>query len=333
MLVLSNNTCVITSNESHNGTWQRTRKHKSCTCVQEQIRKQLDEDARGPPLPFKRFIRVHVGHPWMQAGGSADEALLLTARVMGTFACTAYVSSVKAHSRTSSDDCAVRDGLLLQASKTLGVSLLAIIGGRLACSALASVGHRQGPCRKVLMWLLVTTYVCFCMLFCTSLIANIMEPELQIWLARASVSMILMAAAFPLAQACAAHRVYYQFLQEESRVQELCRRLHLEGATEAWQAPPPPSPAQAWQADSAPSPPPQHPLSPILPLFPPSPSVPPRPSLFSSFSSLPSPSVSYFYPSGLRAYFAPQTPAPSPPDPPPQTSPKAARGLSAWEEG
>ena len=193
------------------------------------------EDARAPPLPFTRFICAHTGHPWMQAGGSADEALLLTARVMGTFACAAYVSSVRANSRTSSDACAVQDDFLLYAAKAIGVSMLAIMGGSLACSAFASVGHRQAPFRKVMMWLLVNAYICCCTLFCTALIANIMESELQIWLSRASASMIQMAVAFPLAQACAAHRVYYQFLQDTSSVQELRRTLHLEGAKKAWE--------------------------------------------------------------------------------------------------
>lgn len=170
----------------------------------------------------------------MQAGGSADEALLLTARVMGTFACAAYVSSVKAHSRTSDDDCAVQDDPLLYASKALGVSLLAIMGGSLACSACARVGHRQGPCRKVMMWLLANAYICISMLFCTTMIANVGGYELQVWTLRVSVSMIQMAVVFPLAGAGAAHRVYHQCLQDEDIMKELREMLRLERAKQAW---------------------------------------------------------------------------------------------------
>ena len=203
--------------------------------VQERVRQQLDEDAHAPPLPFKRFVRAHVGHPWMQAGESADEALLLTARMTGTLACAAYVSSVSSHSSASNDDCVAQDDLLLYVSKTLGVSLLAITGGSLACSALAFVGQRQGPCRKVAMWLLVNAYVCCCLLFCTAFIAIVLGPELQIWSVRASTSFIQMVVVFPLAQACTAHRMYYQCLQNEDDVRELRRILHLEGARRAWE--------------------------------------------------------------------------------------------------
>ena len=203
--------------------------------VQEQIRKQLDEDARAPQLPFKHFIHAYVGHPWMQAGENADEALLLTARVMGTFACAAYVSSVKAHSRASNRDCVVQDDLLLYASKALGVSLLAIVGGSLACSAFAFLGHRQGSWRRVLMWLLVSAYICCCVLFCAAFMANVLESELRTWSLRASASFVQMAMAFPLVQACAAHRMYYQCLQDEESLQELRRMLHLEGAKRAWE--------------------------------------------------------------------------------------------------
>ena len=68
--------------ESHSMQHARARAHKSWNHAQEQIRKQLDEDAHAPPLPFKRFVHSHVGHPWTQAGASADEALLLTARLI-----------------------------------------------------------------------------------------------------------------------------------------------------------------------------------------------------------------------------------------------------------
>ena len=68
---------------------------------------------------------------------------------MGTFACAAYVSSVKSHSSASSPGCVAQDDLLLYASKDLGVSLLAIMGGSLATSAFASIGQRQGTGRKV----------------------------------------------------------------------------------------------------------------------------------------------------------------------------------------
>ena len=115
----------------------------------------------------------------MQAGASADEALLLTARIIGTFTCAADVSSVNSHSSDSNETSAVQDDILPSASKALGVSLLAIMGGRLACSALAAVGQRQGPCRKVVMWLLVTDYVCCCLLFCAAFIANVLDPELR----------------------------------------------------------------------------------------------------------------------------------------------------------
>ena len=179
----------------------------------------------------------------MQAGESADEALLLTARVMGTLACATYVSSVRAHSRASDSDCATQDDLLLYVSKALGVSLLAIMGGSLACSALAAVGQRQGPFRKVAMWLLVSAYICCCQLFCAAFIANIRESDLRVWLLRASVSFIKMVAFFPLAKACAAHRIYYPFLQDNGNMQELRRTLHLTGAKRAWEEPSPPSPA------------------------------------------------------------------------------------------
>ena len=213
----------------------RAHTHTLWNCTQERIRKQLDEDAHTPPLPFKRFIRAYVGYPWMQAGASADEALLLTAKVVGTFACAAYVSSVKANSNASNENCAVKDDLWLYASKTLGVSLLALMAGSLACSACAFVGQRQGPCRKVMMWLLVSAYICCCLLFCTAFIANVLESELRMWSMRASASMIQMAVLFPLAQACAAHRMYYQCLRDEDDMQELRRLLHLEDAKRAWE--------------------------------------------------------------------------------------------------
>ena len=82
-------------------------------------------------------------------GASADEALLLTARVMGTFACAAYVSSVKSNGSASSPACAKQDDLLLYIGKTLGVSLLSIVGGSLVTSAFAIIGQRQGTGRKV----------------------------------------------------------------------------------------------------------------------------------------------------------------------------------------
>ena len=177
----------------------------------------------------------------MQAGKNADEALLLTAKVMGTLACAAYVSSVRAHSRASNRDCAAQDDLLLYVSKALGVSLLAIMGGSLACSACAFIGQRQGPCRKVMMWLLVSAYICCCQLFCTAFIANVLESDLQVWLLRASASFIQMAGLFPLAQACAAHRMYYTFLRGKGNMQELLRTLHLKDAKTAWEEPSPPS--------------------------------------------------------------------------------------------
>jgi hypothetical protein len=59
--------------------------HKYWNCAEERILKQLEEDANPEAaLPFTRFVRTHVGHPWMRAGGSADEALLLTASVKGS---------------------------------------------------------------------------------------------------------------------------------------------------------------------------------------------------------------------------------------------------------
>ena len=179
----------------------------------------------------------------MQAGASADEALLLAARVIGTFTCAAYVSSVNSHSSASNKDCMVQDDLLLYISKTLGVSLLAIMGGSMACSAFVFVGQSQGPCRKVVMWLLVNAYICCCLLFCTAFIAIVLGPELHMWSLRASTSFIQMMVVFPLARACAAHRMYYQCLQDKDDVQELRRKLHLEGAKRAWEEPSPPSPA------------------------------------------------------------------------------------------
>ena len=209
--------------------------------VQEQIRKQLDEDARAPQLPFKRFIRAYVGHPWIQAGENADEALLLTARVMGTFACAAYVGSVKANSRASNPDCVVQDDLLLYASKALGVSLLAIMSGSLACSAFAFIGQRQGPCRKLMMWLLVNAYICCCLLFCAAFIANVLGSDLRVWSLRTCMSFIQMAVVFPCAEACAAHRMYYPCLRDEGAMQELRRTLRLKDAKKAWEDPSPPS--------------------------------------------------------------------------------------------
>ena len=117
--------------------------------------------------------------PLDASGASADEALLPTAWIIGTFTCAANESRVNSHSSDSNETCAVQDDILLSASQAQGVSLLAIMGGSLACSALAAVGQRQGPCRKVVMWLLVTVYVCCCLLFCAAFIANILEPELR----------------------------------------------------------------------------------------------------------------------------------------------------------
>ena len=171
----------------------------------------------------------------MQAGASADEALLLTARVMGTFACAAYVSSVKSHSSGSNPGCVVQDDPVLYASKTLGVSLLAIVGGSLATSAFGFIGQRQGTCRKVMMWLLVNAYIFGCLLFCTTLIANILESELRVWSLRVSASLIQMSMVFPLAQAGAAHQMYYRCLQTEDDVQKLRRMLHLPDARMAWE--------------------------------------------------------------------------------------------------
>ena len=221
-----------------------------------------------------RFIRDHVGHPWMQAGACADEALLLTARVLGTFACAAYASSVKSHSSASSPGCVVQDDLLLYASKTIGVSLLAIMGGSLATSVLASIGRRPSTRRNVMMWLLVWAYICCCLLFCATLIANVLESDLLEWSLRVSWSFIKMMVAFPLAQALAAHRMYYQCLQDKDEVQELRRKLyldkdkdgdevqkqrsklHLESAgSRGWEEPSPPSPAP-------PTPLPPRPLAP-----------------------------------------------------------------------
>jgi len=236
--------------------------HTSWICAQEHIRKQLDEDALTPPLPFGRFIRAHVEHPWMRAGVSADEALLLTSRVMGTCACAAYVTSVRSYSSSSSPSCVPQDDLLLYASKTLGVSLLAILGGSLATSAFAFIGQRQGTCRKVMMWLLVHAYICFCLLFCTTLIANVLESELRVWSLRVSASMIQIVVAFPLGQACAAHRMYYRCLQDKDEVRKLRQMLHLTAAKTAWEgsslpssgnlAPPPPPPPPTCHPDSPP---------------------------------------------------------------------------------
>ena len=39
----------------------------------------------------------------------------------------------------------------------------------------------KAACRKVAMWLLVGAYICCCLLFCTTLIANILESELRVW--------------------------------------------------------------------------------------------------------------------------------------------------------
>jgi len=204
--------------------------------VQERVRRQLDEDALAPPLPFARFVRAHVGHPWTQAGASADEALLLTAKVVGTFTCAAYVSSVRSYSSASDPECVVQDDLLLYASKTLGVSLLAIVGGSLACFALAFVGQRRSSCRRVIMWLLVNVYICCCLLFCAAFVATVHASELGVWLVRVSASFIQMVVVFPFAQACAAHRTYYQCLQDASNVRELRQMLHIDGAKKAWEA-------------------------------------------------------------------------------------------------
>jgi len=58
---------------------------------------------------------------------------------------------------------------------------MAILGGSLANSAFAFIGQRQGTYRKVMMWLLVHAYICLCLLFCTTLIANVLESELREW--------------------------------------------------------------------------------------------------------------------------------------------------------
>ena len=160
--------------------------------VQEQIRKQLDEDARAPQLPFKSFIRAYVG---LQ---------------------------------------------LPHASKALGVSLLAIVGGSLACSAFAFIGQRQGPCRKLMMWLLVSAYICCCLLFCAAFIANVLESDLRVWSLRTCASFFQMAVVFPLAQACA-DRMYYPYLRDDGAMQELRRTLRLKDAKTAWEEPSPPS--------------------------------------------------------------------------------------------
>ena len=112
----------------------------------------------------------------------------------------------------------------------VGVSLLAIMGGSLACSVCAFVGQRQGPFRKAAMWLLVSAYICCCQLFCIAFIANVLESDLRVWLLRASASFIQIVAFFPLAKACAAHRIYYLFLQDRGNMQELRRTLHLSPA-------------------------------------------------------------------------------------------------------
>ena len=86
-----------------------------------------------------------------------------------------------------------------------------------------------------MMWLLVSAYICCCLLFCTAFIANVLESELQMWSMRASASLIQMAVLFPLAQACVAHRMYYQCLRDQGDMQELRRLLHLEDARRAWE--------------------------------------------------------------------------------------------------
>ena len=155
---------------------------------------------------------------------------------MGTFTCAAYASSTKSYSSASNPECAVQDDLLLYISKALGVSLLAIVGGSLACLTFAFVGQRQGSCRKVVMWLLVNAYICCCLLFCTTFISNVLDSELRVWSLRASVSFVQMAVVFPLAQACAAHRMYYQCLQDEDNARELRQMLHIDGPRRAWEA-------------------------------------------------------------------------------------------------
>ena len=104
-----------------------------------------------------------------------------------------------------------------------------------------------------MMWLLVIAYISCCLLFCITFIANILESDLRMWSLRASASFIQMVGVFPLAQACAAHRLYYQCLQDEGIMEELRRTLHLEGARRAWEEP---SPArQAPQQPQLPGPP------------------------------------------------------------------------------
>merc|ERR1719253_880874 len=94
-----------------------------------------------------------------------------------------------------------------------------------------------------MMWLLVSTYIGCCQLFCAAFIANVLESDLRVWLLRASASFIQMVAFFPLAQAGAAHRMYYPFLQDKGNMQELRRTLHLTDAKTAWEESLPPSPA------------------------------------------------------------------------------------------
>ena len=119
---------------------------------------------------------------------------------------------------------------------------MAIIGGSLATTAFALIGQRQGTFRKVVMWLLVNAYICCCVLFCTTFIANVHESDLRVWLVRVSASLIQMSAVLPLARAGAAHRMYYQCLRDKDNLQELRRTLHLEDATKkAWEEPSLPS--------------------------------------------------------------------------------------------
>jgi hypothetical protein len=75
-----------------------------------------------------------------------------------------------------------------------------------------------------------------------------------------SASMIQVIVVFPLAQACAAHRMYYRCLKDKDEVGKLRQMLHLTAARKAWEesslpnpgtlAPPPPP---ACHPDSRPS--------------------------------------------------------------------------------
>ena len=91
------------------------------------------------------------------------------------------------------------------------------------------------------MWLLVNAYICCCLLFCAAFIANVLESDLRVWSLRTCASFIQMAVVFPVAQACAAHRMYYPCLRDAGAMQELRRTLRLKDARTAWEEPSPPS--------------------------------------------------------------------------------------------